>query len=404
MPLTDTKIKNAKPQAKPYKLADERGLFLLVHSNGSRYWRWKFHFGGKEKQLALGVYPDVSLKAARDKRDEARAVLASGADPSCKRREEKRAAKLMQANTFETVASEFLDKQRMRWTGKHIKGMTNRLQANVFPYIGERPIGEIEAPELLAVLREIEDRGAYDLAHRMRQICGAVFRYGIATGRCKRDPAADLRGALTSHKKKNIAAIRPEELPELLTAIDRYDGHVQTRLALQLMALTFLRTTELIGGEWSEISLERAVWTVPAPRMKMKTEHLVPLSTQALAILEELRVLNGRFKFIFAGRNPRKHVSTNTLLFALYRMGYHSRMTGHGFRSVASTALNEAHGPRGEKLFHADLIERQLAHMERNKIRGAYNRAEYLPERRAMMQWWADHLDAHHVATSLKAA
>lgn len=402
--LTDTKIKNAKPQAKPYKLADEKGLFLLVHPNGSRYWRWKFRVGGKEKLLAFGVYPDVSLKAAREKRDEGRKALASGVDPSFKRKAEKRAAKLMQANTFETVAVEFLGKQRIRWSEKHIKGMTTRLEANVFPDIGDRPIGEIEAPELLEVLREIEDRGAYDLAHRMRQICGAVFRYGIATGRCKRDPAADLRGALTSHKKKNIAAIKPEELAELLSAIDRYDGHVQTRLGLQLMALTFLRTTELIGGEWSEISVERAVWTVPAARMKMKTEHIVPLSTQALAILEQLRGLNGSFKFIFAGRNPRKHVSTNTLLFALYRMGYHSRMTGHGFRSVASTALNEAHGPRGEKLFHVDLIERQLAHMERNKIRGAYNRAEYLPERRIMMQWWADHLDALRMVPTVKAA
>ncbi len=404
MPLTDTKIKNAKPQAKPYKLADERGLFLLVHPNGSRYWRWKFRAGGKEKLLAFGVYPDVSLKTAREKRDEARKALASGVDPSFKRKAEKRAAKLMQANVFEAVALEFLEKQRARWTEKHIKGMTSRLEANVFPQIGDRPVSEIEAPELLDVFREIEDRGAYDLAHRMRQICGAVFRYGIATGRCKRDPAADLRDALTSHKKKNIAAIRPEELPELLGAIDRYDGHVQTRLGLQLMALTFLRTTELIGGEWSEIDVQRAVWTVPAARMKMKTEHIVPLSTQALAILEELRGLNGGFKFIFAGRNPRKHMSTNTLLYALYRMGYHSRMTGHGFRSVASTALNEAHGAGGERLFHADLIERQLAHMERNKIRGAYNRAEYLPERRIMMRWWADHLDAVRAAPTLKAA
>lgn len=404
MPLTDTKIKNAKPQAKPYKLADEKGLFLLVHPNGSRYWRWKFRVGGKEKLLALGVYPDVSLKAAREKRDEGRKALAGGQDPSFKRKAEKRAAKLTQTNVFEVVALEFLEKQRARWTEKHIKGMTSRLKANVFPYIGDRPISEIEAPELLDTFREIENRGAYDLAHRMRQICGAVFRYGIATGRCKRDPAADLRGALTSHKKKNIAAIRPEGLPELLSAIDRYGGDVQTRLGLQLMALTFLRTTELIGGEWSEIDVQRAVWTVPEERMKMKTEHIVPLSTQALAILEELRGLNGSFKFIFAGRNPRKHMSTNTLLYALYRMGYHSRMTGHGFRSVASTALNEAHGPRGEKLFQPDWIERQLAHMERNKIRGAYNRAEYLHERRIMMQWWADHLDAVRAAPTLKAA
>jgi integrase len=227
-------------------------------------------------------------------------------------------------------------------------------------------------------------------------MCGAVFRYGIASGLCKRDVAADLRGALTTHKAKHMASIRPEELPELLSKIASYDttrGDLQTRLGLQLLCVTFVRTNELIGAEWQEFDFEAGLWTVPASRMKMKREHIVPLSRQALAILDELRPLTGSYRFVFAGRNPRQCMSNNTLLFALYRMGYRSRMTGHGFRSLASTILNEARAPNGQRLFHEDWIERQLAHVETNKVRGAYNKAEHVPERREMMQWWADHLD-----------
>jgi integrase len=395
MPLTDKAIKAGKPREKPYKMADGHGMFLLVRPDGSKYWRLKYRFGGKEKLLALGVYGDapgnISLKDARDARDEARRLLRAGKDPS----EERKAARAVKRSetAFETVAREYAEKQKNRWTQKHHDNFVKRLEADVFGDIGRKPIAEIEAPHLLGVLRKVEARGTYDLAHRLAQMCGSVFRYGISTGRCKHDVAADLRGALTPHKTKHTAAVRPEDFPELLRKIDDYDGDLQTRLGLQLLALTFVRTGELIGAEWTEFSADSGLWTVPAGRMKIKQELLVPLSRQANAVLEELRSLNGTYRYVFAGRNPRQCMSNNTLLYALYRLGYRSRMTGHGFRSVASTILNEARKPTGDRFFHEDWIERQLAHDEQNKSRSPYNRAEYLPDRREMMQWWADHLD-----------
>jgi integrase len=263
------------------------------------------------------------------------------------------------------------------------------LEANLFPEIGDRPIAEITAPLLLAAVRKIEHRGAHDLAHRVLQVASQVFRYGVATGRCERDPAPDLRGALTPHKSKHQAAVTPEELPALLRAIHGYGelGDNLTGYALRLLALTFVRTNELIAAEWSEVDLDAGIWIIPAQRMKMRAEHVVPLSRQAIAVLHEIRAHGMGSRYVFPGRNPDKPISNNTMLFALYRLGYKGKMTGHGFRAVASTILNEA-GLR------ADVIERQLAHCERNEIRGAYNRAEYLPERKEMMQRWADMLDA----------
>jgi len=387
MMLTIAKIKNAKPKDRPYKLGDGRGMFMLVNPNDSRWWRYKYRFGGMEKLLALGTYPDVSLKEARNRLDEARKLLAEGKDPSAVRKAEKQANKLSVGNSFEMVAREFIEKQANRWSKTYAQGFRRRLELNVFPVLGNRPIGEIDAPELLGVLRIVEERGAYDLSHRLLQMCGQVFRYGVATGRCKRDPSSDLRGALTPHKKLHMAAVKPEEFPELLAKIDAYDGEAQTRLALQLLALTFVRTNELIGAEWHEFDIENAIWIVPEGRMKMTTEHIVPLSSQVLKLLEDLQALNGDSRYVFTGRNPHRYMSNNTMLYALYRMGYKSRMTGHGFRSVASTILNE------ESHFRPDAIERQLAHCERNSVRGAYNRAEYLEERRELMQWWADHID-----------
>ena len=269
----------------------------------------------------------------------------------------------------------------------HAEDVKRRLEVNTFPHIGARPIAEIEPPELLATIREIELRRAYDLAHRVLGVCGQVFRYGVATGRCKSDPTRDLKGALTPHKQKNQNAIRPEQLPELLRAIASYDsiGDKQTRLALQLLAQTFVRTNELIGAEWSEFDLENSIWAIPANRMKMKTEHLVPLAKQSHEILEQLKAISGDSRYVFPGRNPENPISNNTMLFALYRLGYKGKMTGHGFRAVASTILNETG-------FNPDVIERQLAHCERNEVRGAYNRAEYLQERKKMMQHWSDYL------------
>jgi integrase len=261
------------------------------------------------------------------------------------------------------------------------------LESNLFPDLGARPIAEINASELLAAVRKIEQRGSYDLAHRVLQCSGQVFRYGIATGRCDRDPSRDLKGALTPHKSKSQAAVKPEEVPALLRAIDEYDGEPQTRLALRLLGLTFVRIGELIGATWDEINVDAAVWIIPAARMKMKTEHVVPLSTQAMEVLHELKMLAGDSRYVLPGRNPDKPISNNTMLFALYRLGYKGKMTGHGFRAIASTLLNESG-------FRPDVIERQLAHCERNDVRGAYNRAEYLPERRKMMQQYANMLDA----------
>lgn len=275
------------------------------------------------------------------------------------------------------------------WVSHHASDVLRRLEANLFADLGARSIAEITAPDLLAAVRKIEHRGAHDLAHRVLQVASQVFRYGVATGRCERDPAPDLRGALTPHKSKSQAAVKLDDVPALLRAIGEYDriGDLQTKLALQLLALTFVRTGELIGAEWSEIDVDGATWIVPAERMKMRTEHVVPLSRQAIDVLRELKALAGASRFVLPGRNPDKPISNNTMLFALYRLGYKRKMTGHGFRAIASTMLNEA-GTR------PDVIERQLAHCERNAVRGAYNRAEHLQERRAMMQQFADMLDA----------
>ena len=271
----------------------------------------------------------------------------------------------------------------------HANDVLRRLESNLFPEIGVMLIGSIDGPTLLKAIRKIEARGAYDLAHRVLQVASQVFRYGVATGRCERDPAPDLRGALTPHKKTNQAAVTPDELPDLLRAIDGYSsiGDRQTALALRLLALTFVRTNELIGAEWGEVDLDGATWIIPAARMKMRNEHVVPLSRQAIEVLTELRGLAGGSRYVLPGRNPDKPISNNTMLFALYRLGYKGKMTGHGFRAVASTMLNEAG-------FHPDVIERQLAHVERNEVRGAYNRAKYLPQRQKMMQQWADMIDA----------
>lgn len=370
------------------KLHDGDGLYLWVYLDGAKYWRMRYWQAGKEKSLSIGVYPKVSLSDARKKREELRKQLQADLDPSAERKAANLRKKLSAENSFEAVALEWYNKQLHTWVEHHASDVKRRLESNIFPALGKRPIDQINAPELLDTIRKIESRGSYDLAHRVLQVCGQVFRYGIATGRCTRNLSTDLRGALTPHVKRHQAAVRPEELPELLQAIATYDeiGDRQTRLALQLLAQTFVRTNEMIGAQWVEFDLDNALWIIPAGRMKMNTEHVVPLSRQALAILVVLKELSGSSRYVFPGRNRDKPISNNTMLFALYRLGYKGKMTGHGFRSVASTILNETG-------FNSDVIERQLAHCERNEIRGAYNRAEYLPERKRMMQHWADYLD-----------
>ena len=384
----DTRYRNAKSEGKKItKLYDGNGLFLWVYEDGRKYWRLRYRIHGKEKSISLGVYPDVSLSEAREKAKLERKKVDDHIDPSIDRKVTKQRAKQAAENSFEAVSREWYAKQIHTWVHSHAKDVKRRLEGNVFPYIGMHPISKIEAPELLNMIRIIENRGSYDLAHRVLQVCGQVFRYGVVTGRCSRDPAADLKGALTPHKKKNQAAVKPEELPELLRAIATYEttGNRQTQLALQLLTLTFVRTNELIGALWTEFDLDNALWIVPAERMKMRSEHVVPLTSRALEIIAELKTIAGNSRYLLPGRNPNKPISNNTLLFALYRLGYKGKMTGHGFRAVASTILNESG-------FNPDAIERQLAHCERNEIRGAYNRAQYMPERIKMLQWWNDYI------------
>jgi integrase len=391
MTLTATAIRNTKPGTKAKRLWDSGGLYLEIAPSGGRWWRFAYRYGGKRKLLSLGVLKDVSLADARERRDEARKLLANGVDPSANRKEQKQQIADRAANSFEAVAREWYAKQAKVWVQRHAADVLRRLEGNLFGELGARPIAEITAPELLAAVRKIEGRGAHDLAHRVLQVASQVFRYGVATGCCQRDPAPDLRGALTPHKARNQPAVKPDEVPALLRAIYDYEkiGDRQTALALRLLALTFVRTGELIGAEWSEFRLDghQPVWIIPAGRMKMRNEHVVPLSRQAVEVLRELRSLSAKSSFILPGRNDDVPISNNTMLFALYRLGYKRRMTGHGFRAVASTILNESG-------FRPDVIERQLAHCERNDVRGAYNRAEYLAERTRMMEQYADMLDA----------
>lgn len=386
--LTETLIRKTKAPLKPTKLADERGMYLFLTPSGGRLWRFKYRYAGKEKLLALGAYPDLSLAKAREARDEARKAVAQGIDPSAARQQEKREKADAGANDFETIAREWLENVRDKWVPVYYSDTLKRFEAYVFPAIGRRPIAEVAAPELLALLRKIETRGTVETAHKVARACGQVFRFGIASGLCERNPAADLRGALKARPKpKHMAALPASELPSFLGKIDGYDGEVQTRLALRLMALTFVRTTELRAAAWAEVDLEKAEWTIPAKRMKTQTPHHVPLSRQAVEDFRKLQEMNGKWPWIFPGRAPTKPMSKNTVLFALYRMGYHSRMTGHGFRALASTTLNEMG-------YRPDVIERQLAHTEKNAVRAAYHRSQYLEERKTMMQAWADFLDA----------
>jgi len=387
MPLSDAKVRNAKSRSKPYKIADGESLFLLVMPSGSKYWRLKYFFAGKERTLALGVYPDVNLADARERRAEARKLLAAGNDPGQAKKEAKRVATLKCDNAFELVAREWFEKRKHEWAPPSAKTALARLEQHVFPKLGQRPIAAITAPEVLAMARVVEHNGALETARRVLQMCGQIFMYAIATGRAERNPVPDLRGALKTPVAKHHAFLRAADLPQFLKNLDGYDGSEQTKLALRLLLLTFVRTKELRGARWGEIDWDNAEWRIPAERMKMKELHIVPLSTQAIAVLRDLQKLSGQQQYVFPNQhNPATFMSENTMLYALYRMGYHTRTTAHGFRSTASTILNENE-------FRGDVIERQLAHCERDAVRAAYNHAQYLAERRKMMQWWADYLE-----------
>jgi integrase len=390
LPLTDVQVRNAKPKEKDFKLPDGYGLYLLVTPTNGKLWRFDYRYSDKRKTLALGAYPSISLADARQRREDAKKLLANGVDPSALKKAQKAATVAETENSFEVVAREWHSKFSGTWSPSHAETTLRRIQSDVFPVIGARPIGEIKAPELLAMLRRIESRGALETAHRIRTICGQVFRYAVATGRAERDPAADLKGALPPYKKSHLAAItEPKEVAPLLRAIDDYKGSFVVKCALQLSPLVFVRPGELRQAEWAEIDLDAAEWNIPAERMKMKVAHLVPLSTQAVGILRELQALTGNSCYLFpCHRSFARPMSNNAINAALRRMGFEKdEMTGHGFRAMARTILDEVLQVR------PDYIEHQLAHAVRDPNGRAYNRTAHLDERRKMMQLWSNYLD-----------
>jgi integrase len=393
MPLTDAAIRKAKSSEKPFKLFDERGLFLLVTPTGGKLWRFKYRLSGKEKLISLGGYPDVSLADARDRRDDARKRVAAGVDPSA----ERRAARAAADETFEVIAREWFDKFKPQWTDGHRRTVLSRMEQNLFPFIGSAPVRNIGAPEVLAALRRIEAREANETARRVRQICGQVFRYAVATGRADRDPSSDLKGALAPVEVRNHAAVtEPKKLGELLRVLDGYEGTLVVKCALRIAPLVFVRPGELRQAQWSEIDLEAAEWTIPGWRMKMGQTLTVPLATQAVAILRQLQPVTGHGKYVFpSGRGPSRPMSNNAVLAALRRCGIEKdEMSGHGFRATARTILDEVLHER------VDLIEHQLGHAVKDPNGRAYNRTAFLKERTAMMQRWADYLDSLRTAQS----
>lgn len=400
MPLSDTECRNAKPGAKSVKLFDGGGLYLEVSPAGGKLWRLKYRFAGKEKRLALGAYPEVPLagrkdadngkriRGARDLRDDAKRLLAEGLDPGQQKRQEKLRRVAAAADSFDALAREWLQRQTV-WTADYRDLTLRRFERDVFPWIGPRPISDIKPFELLAVLKRIEERGAVETAHRAFQMVGKVFRYAVGAGRAERDITTDIRGQLRPWKKEHHAAItNTDGVGELLRAIDGYAGSVIVVAALRLAALLFVRPGELRRAEWVEIDLDAAEWRIPAAKMKMRRAHLVPLSTQSVAALRELQPLTGHRRYVFPGeRSPLRPMSENTVNAALRRLGFDGdQMTGHGFRAMARTLL-------AENGWNPEVIERQLAHKAAGAMGEAYDRTQFLPERRRMMQAWADYLD-----------
>jgi len=386
MPLTSTSVRNTKPEAKQRKLFDERGLFLLVKPNGGKLWRFKYRFDGKEKLLSLGVYPDISLKDARERRDDARKLVANGVDPS----ENRKAEKLARGggNCFEVVAREWYAKYSTNWSADHGGRIIRRLERDIFPWIGGKPIAGVTAPELLSVIQRIEKRGALETAHRALGNCGQVFRYAVATGRAERDPSGDLRGALPPSKGEHFAAVtEPQQVAEILRAIDGYEGSLIVGCALRLAPLVFVRPGELRKATWEDIDFDSVEWRYMVT--KTDTQHIVPLSRQSVEILKELQPLTGYGRYVFpSARGNGRPMSDNAILAAMRRMGIgKEEMSGHGFRAMARTILDEVLGVR------PDFIEHQLAHAVRDPNGRAYNRTAHLPERKKMMQDWADYLD-----------
>lgn len=392
--LTDPAIKNIKPTDTLQRLPDGNGLNFLCYPNGSKLWHYRYRFAGRENTLSLGIYPQVTLKKAREKRDDLRQLLSDGIDPSQARKEQKQEKALAEENSFQSVAMKWHKQWAVGKEPTHVQRVLNRLNTNVFKEIGHKPIGSITAPMLVAMVKKIEagENSPLEVAKRSYSTCGQIFRYGIAHGLCERNPAADVKISEVVQNRPVVhhKRIEAKDLPELLRKIDAYDsecgGDRLTKLAIQLMTLTFLRTAELIGARWDEIDFKAKEWRIPAERMKMKNPHIVHLTSQAIAIFEQLKEISGGRSLVFPSEKPLKSMSNNTILFALYRMGYRGRMTGHGFRGLASTILHEQDYPH-------EHIEIQLAHTEQDEVSAAYNFAKYLPQRAKMMQDWANYLD-----------
>jgi integrase len=386
--LTDLNLRNLGTRDRPYKVADGNGLYVLVSPTGLRAWRWKYRFGGREKVLPLGRYPELSLAQARAARDEARKAVLTGTDPAEARRDAKLALLIAQENSFEAVARAW---HKVWAEGKHVRyadDVMGRLERNVLPSIGHKPVAHIEPKDIVRMMERIQGRGANDIARRVRNTCSQIFRFAITRGLTSRNPSAEFKPSdvLPQRTSQNHARIEEGELPDLLRKIEAYQGSQVTRLAMKLLALTFVRTSELIKAKWEEIDFDAAEWRIPAERMKMKRLHIVPLAPQAIQVLRTLQVISGGSELLFPGeRDRKKPMSNNTILKALERLGYKGKMTGHGFRGLASTALYE-------RQFASDHIELQLAHV-RGKVRGAYDHSRQLPQRRKMMEFWAAFLE-----------
>lgn len=383
MPLNDMQIRRAKPEAKAYTLGEGQGLSLLIEPNGSKSWRFRYRFAGKPKMISLGVYPTITLADARSRRDDARKLVAEGKNPSDVRKEQKIALQTESESAFEKIATEWHQMKSAKWSEGYASDIMEAFQNDIFPYVGARPVGEIKPLELLNVLRKIEKRGALEKMRKVRQRCSEVFRYAIATGRAELNPAADLSSTLDVHQSNHFPFLKADEIPDFLRALNSYTGSRLVLIATKLLMITGVRTIELRAALWSEFDLDNAIWEIPAERMKMRRAHLVPLSTQALDLLNELKIMTGNYRYVFPGRNdlnkPMSEASVNQLI---KRIGYGGKITGHGFRHTFSTILHEDG-------FNTEYIELQLAHVDKNSIRGTYNHAIYLDKRYEMMNYYS---------------
>ncbi|PHM61157.1 tyrosine-type recombinase/integrase [Xenorhabdus ishibashii] len=387
MKLTARQVETVKPQDKDFKLSDGGGLYLLVKITGSKYWRLKYRIAGKEKLLAIGTFPLITLAEARRKRDEAKKLIAEGIDPNQDKKQKKLAAQGEISNTFESIAREWYEGRKDRWSVGYREDMMDAFEKDVFPYIGHRPIAEIKPLELLDLLSIMEKRGVTDKLKKVRQRCGEVWTYAIITGRAEYNPAPDLASAFIPHQREHYAHLSVDELPEFLRSIDKYMGSQIVRTALRMLILTGVRPGELRKAEWSEINLDKAVWTIPAEKMKMRRTHVVPLSEQVIDLLKQIQPISGSYQYVFPSRTDyRKHISDMAINTMIRRMGYSGRATGHGFRHTMSTILHDQD-------FNTAWVEKQLAHVDKNSIRGTYNHAQYLDGRREMLQWYADYME-----------